>query len=1361
MATHPTDAELRAYSRGELPNVAAESVAKHLGGCDSCKSRAADLSSGSQSGSPGAAPKPTGLSGVPVAVPRKPSPASPPPAELLSLKQYSGLQELGRGGMGVVYLAKHIPMARMEVLKVVQRSNLERVGKGAVERFLREIQAAARLQHPNVVAAYTVHTPGDLLVFAMEYAPGADLAKVVRNKGPLPVPVACSYIVAAALGLQHAHEANMVHRDIKPSNLIVTKIKNKTSIKILDFGLAKVISGDDAGNDLTRDGSMMGTPDYMAPEQAVDAARADIRADVYSLGCTLYFLLTGRAPFSGGTALQVIDKHRFSEPKPLCEVQPAVPPELAAVVAKMLAKNPAERYQTPAEVARAVRPFVSQPAVRPQPASASFATIDMPASHSGFSQPEPDFERPGKPAPKRGGLIALIVGGAIAALVAVGVGGAWIGGAFAKKPVEMVGPVPVPMPVPIPPGFVPPLIAPPPPPGMRSSTTPQTQPRGNELLTPGTIWRGELTTNSSRGREISQVYRLTITARNDNTFEGTAVRELPPSTPYPIDGRLGGTMITFAQNNTPPGGGRRGIGNVNGDSMRISVYGEDGGTCGGTLKLANADSVPPLRPAPPSPPGATRPPPTATAESVPAIGPTAASEAAVDRGLAWLANQQRPDGSWLYDGLGSDDITGATAMALLPFLAAGQTHKSSLPQAKVVGAGLDYLRTNQLPSGRFANTNKGGKYSMLAHARATLSLCEALGMTNDPLLVRPTQSAVNLITAAQAPDGSWGDAPGEPGTTSLVGWQIQALAAAKQCPALRVDPTSFARATKFLDSVASGTGGSRYGSTKPFNTSHESSATGLYCREILSNWTAANEGLAAGLSELIQRYPPRDYRNDTEYYHFATLAIHAAGGEFWTGWNPPLRQMLVARQDTTGPPTQRGSWPADPIAYQTGRLGATCLSLLALEVEYRQLPLNKRDAKLRAALGDVAGTSPNGDFKPLFTTDLTGWTQTGLDSVEWTNSGGTVTAVSKGQSVTPDSGSTLITNRSDYGEFALKFEIKLVRNFYAKVGFRRQADTGKFRSYDIVLNGNGSTGDGKGFSRTGNLFIYQKGANYMQVAAEPTPNSVSVGEWFPVEIVVRGDRIKVLVDGQSVLDHTVRKWDAERGAIAFSYGFDAPMSLRNVRIHELGQAGATLKPPQIKSPARADADKPFEPLFNGKDILNWATHREFNGTWQVEGKALVGHGVSTNGAAMLDTDRKDFKDFHLKAVVQNQDGKSPFLDIRSSRQSIMNLEGACYRIALGGTDGFGKPTTRGSIWRLAENNRQGPDPTLKAKPSPGKPSERYTLEVIAEGNRIRVLVDGHEVTDYTDPSPAARSGRIALICLSNSGVRFESIGIRD
>jgi serine/threonine protein kinase len=291
------------------------------------------------------------------------------PPELAQHPQYEVLRELGSGGMGVVYLAKNKLMDRLEVLKVVNKALLDR--PGSVERFLREIRSAAKLNHPNVVAAHSALQMGELLVFAMEYVEGEDLQALVKSRGPLPVTHACHYVQQAAIGLQHAFERGMVHRDIKPQNLILAREGKKHIVKVLDFGLAKATQEDDvdAGPagvsptpgarvtrlaELTGAGQMLGTPGYVAPEQTVDAAKADIRADIYSLGCTLYFLLTGQPPYRGKNLAEILHAHQTAEAPPLNLVRPEVPAELAAVVRKMMAKAPAQRYQMPAEVVQAL-----------------------------------------------------------------------------------------------------------------------------------------------------------------------------------------------------------------------------------------------------------------------------------------------------------------------------------------------------------------------------------------------------------------------------------------------------------------------------------------------------------------------------------------------------------------------------------------------------------------------------------------------------------------------------------------------------------------------------------------------------------------------------------------------------------------------------------------------------------------------------------------------------------------------------------------------------------------------------------------------------------------------------------------------
>jgi serine/threonine-protein kinase len=275
---------------------------------------------------------------------------------------YRLIDRIGEGGMGQVFKAYHPAMGRVVALKIIKKERL--ANPNAVKRFLQEIQSAAKLVSPNIVVAFDAGQIGETHYLAMEYVEGINLSKLVRTSGPLPVAEACEYVRQAAQGLQHAHERNMVHRDIKPGNLLLSRpaASPRGVVKILDMGLARLNDPDNT-NALTRIGSVIGTPEYMAPEQAQDSHKADIRADLYSLGCTLYFLLTGRVPFKAATLADLLHKHQTEEPTPLEQVRPEAPLQLGLVVKKLMAKKPADRYQTPADLMLALTPFVPQGAV--------------------------------------------------------------------------------------------------------------------------------------------------------------------------------------------------------------------------------------------------------------------------------------------------------------------------------------------------------------------------------------------------------------------------------------------------------------------------------------------------------------------------------------------------------------------------------------------------------------------------------------------------------------------------------------------------------------------------------------------------------------------------------------------------------------------------------------------------------------------------------------------------------------------------------------------------------------------------------------------------------------------------------------
>ncbi|HLW66695.1 MAG TPA: serine/threonine-protein kinase [Gemmataceae bacterium] len=267
------------------------------------------------------------------------------------------LEHLGTGGMGSVYLCEHVLMRRRVALKVLPNDKVS--DPMLLDRFYREARAVAALDHHNIVRAHDIDCDGDLHFMVLEYVDGSSLQTIIDRFGPMSIARAVNCIRQTADGLQHAHEAGLVHRDIKPGNLLVDRCG---IVKILDLGLARFF-GDEAGP-VTRQyelDNVVGTADYLAPEQAVADGCVDIRGDIYSLGVTFYFLLTGRSPYQDGSVSQKLMFHQLSAPTPITEYRRDVPRRLAVVIEKMLAKDPEQRFQTPAELADALAPWDEGP----------------------------------------------------------------------------------------------------------------------------------------------------------------------------------------------------------------------------------------------------------------------------------------------------------------------------------------------------------------------------------------------------------------------------------------------------------------------------------------------------------------------------------------------------------------------------------------------------------------------------------------------------------------------------------------------------------------------------------------------------------------------------------------------------------------------------------------------------------------------------------------------------------------------------------------------------------------------------------------------------------------------------------------
>ncbi|MFO0803223.1 MAG: protein kinase [Gemmataceae bacterium] len=376
MSEHPEPDVLNAFGRGDLPPSERVAVAEHLSACDTCS---AFLGSGRgektladhdpgilQQTNPAPAVSDAHFAPPDVAF----SPSVPP--ELANHATYRIIDQLGEGGMGVVFKAEHRMMGRIVALKLLAPHLT--ANPAAVDRFKQEVTAAGRLNHPNIVISHDAGEAGGNHFLVMEYVEGISLDRLVARRGPLAATMASHFARQVAQGLQHAADKGMVHRDIKPQNLIVTR---KGQVKILDFGLARLARdietdgepGKKPKHAATAPNLIMGTPDYLSPEQAKNSHKVDIRSDLYSLGCTLYFLLTGHTPFARATTL--IDKllaHTEEEPVSVLKHRPDLPEGLASVLGKLMAKRPQDRYATPAEAAAALAPFAKGVEATPPPA---------------------------------------------------------------------------------------------------------------------------------------------------------------------------------------------------------------------------------------------------------------------------------------------------------------------------------------------------------------------------------------------------------------------------------------------------------------------------------------------------------------------------------------------------------------------------------------------------------------------------------------------------------------------------------------------------------------------------------------------------------------------------------------------------------------------------------------------------------------------------------------------------------------------------------------------------------------------------------------------------------------------------------
>jgi serine/threonine protein kinase len=463
----PGKAELEAFALGKIGDEAAEPIAEHLDRCPRCAetidlfSEATDpiLARLRRPAEPGRyetdsqcqqavarvkqfghEPSISSVEEMPTAASGQAAAAPVSTITLRQLRDYQLLEKLGQGGMGAVYKARHVRLDKIVALKVLPAERMQ--DAGAVARFQREMRAVGHLDHPHIVRAMDAGEAEGTHYLVMEYVEGVDLSHLAKQHGPLPIAEACELIRQAALGLQEAHESSMVHRDIKPSNLMLCAAGKRRApiVKVLDLGLALLADAHATGtSELTTTGQMMGTLDYMAPEQGGDSKKVDIRADIYALGATLYRLLTGRVIYPGERYQTPVQKLMALAMEPAPPIQPLrkeISAELAAIVHRMLEKSPQQRYATPQEVADALTPFAAGAdlaALLAGSAAATQASHDPPAgteSHVRSGDMATDQGSPNAPREQfrsaqaaraikpPGRLVALLAVGGLAALLA-------------------------------------------------------------------------------------------------------------------------------------------------------------------------------------------------------------------------------------------------------------------------------------------------------------------------------------------------------------------------------------------------------------------------------------------------------------------------------------------------------------------------------------------------------------------------------------------------------------------------------------------------------------------------------------------------------------------------------------------------------------------------------------------------------------------------------------------------------------------------------------------------------------------------------------------------------------------------------
>jgi formylglycine-generating enzyme required for sulfatase activity/serine/threonine protein kinase len=1351
-SVHPADETLVSFGLGKLDDTRIEAVSKHLEQCDPCRRRVAELSSDSFVGRlreaqppPGDAP-PRAKTIVEPDPPRpslvagkKTADAVPPkanrtlPLELANHPQYDVLRELGRGGMGVVYLARNKLMDRLEVLKVLNKDMLAKQGTG--DRFLREIQSAARLHHPNVVAAYTALQIGDLLVFAMEYVEGEDLAKLVRARGPLPVLNACYFAYQAAQGLQHAHECGMIHRDIKPGNLILFRQGKKGIVKILDFGLAKVTSEQRLDRTLTQEGQMLGTPDYIAPEQTLDAQKADIRADVYSLGCTLYHLLSGSPPFRGNSLYEVLQAHHSVDARTLNLVRPEVPTELAAVVAKMMAKEPDRRYQTPAEVVQALKPFLkpgglnsSQPELSQVPSQ-----ISRSVANSG-SAPTPSDDDPSP---------------SLAPMAAIQPAERW------KSLIEMVQVDP--------------------------SSAAKSAIRKRPRRQPPWLWPSVA---------VGALFFGLITAWacgafSVNTKDGVIVLpDLPRKAEVFVDGKIVRVQIPGdggpAEITIPPG--KHGV-QVKKDG--VVLFGEEVSLASGEKKPLTARFEPPPKTA------------TTQVEQVPknsrqADSATAATpkppellRAPFDRAAAEKAQQ-----TWAAY-LGSPDHMTNTAgmqMTLIPpgrfDMGSAETPeelRQAFPaEAAAKRADLEPLGERPVHRVTISKPFYLGTYEVTK--RQFRQFVDDTGYRTDAERDGKggrgyTENEIWLSTNLD-PKFTWRDwGTNQSDDTPVVNVSHNDATAFclwlanKEGKAYRL-PTE----AEWEYACRAGTTGRYYSGDDPKQLTKIANIRDEILKAKFSGMPTAQAPVESSdgyaFPAPVGQFAPNP---------FGLYDMIGNVSELCADWYDELYYLRSPPLDPTGPPTgesrvvRGGAWITGTFLSRIAKrmerrpddrgsiFGFRVASSAADDARDASANLAKQDPQPhRTRSSDVRSDG----FVPLLNgKDLSGWHVESEGS--WTVQDGILVAKGSRQIGKP---LRLVADQKKFRNFKLSVRILNEDSEPLVAIIRFSSSDDHYDGYGIATVG-GITSEGAALQR-GSIYRAERFGFTDRIPwkASAQPTNVASGEWYTVEITAIGGRISTAVNGVLVAKYDDPSTPFVEGTIVLAGRSDAIAHIKEIKIKEL--------PPDAQSDSRstnapgnppgAATNKPFVPLFNGADLTGW-TDESQGGAWAAEAGTIVARGErAERRPSYLLTDR-DYENFVLRAEFICEKGSLGGIALRAVPGEIP------------GTPAINHP--RIFLLNAPENLQANPEngmcrwiltdyPMRPDRPVVLKPDSSWNrLEIELDGPALRALINGAEVWNLSlrpdlvapgDVVPCLRrnKGRIGLV--QNVGtVTFRNIEVKE